>query len=87
VKLQWSVSGATEFSGFRVERTVQKAPNGSNTPAGTTTSRAIDSTNVNFTLQDRSVAAEHTYSYRVGLVVDGAVLTYSAPVTVQIPKP
>jgi FecR protein len=87
VRLEWSVSGATQFSGFVVERTVVKAPSGSATPVGTTTTRNIDSTNVVFTLLDKAVAAGHTYTYRVGLVVDGAVMVYSAPVTVEVAKP
>jgi hypothetical protein len=87
VKLGWSVSGATQFSGFVVERVVEKAPSGSETPAGTTTTRTIDSTNVYFTMLDKSVAAGYTYTYRVGLVVDGWVMVYSAPVTVEVPKP
>jgi FecR protein len=87
VRLEWSVSGATQFNGFVVERTVVKAPSGSDTPVGTTTTRNIDSTNVYFTLLDKAVAAGHAYTYRVGLVVDGVVMVYSAPVTVEVAKP
>jgi hypothetical protein len=87
VRLEWSVSGATQFSGFLVERVVEEAPDGSDTPAGTTTTRPIESANVYFTLLDKAVAAGHTYVYRIGLVVDGAVMIYSEPVTLAIPKP
>lgn len=86
VRLEWSVSGASRFSGFVVERVVEKAPSNSDTHVGSTTTRTIDSTNVYFTLLDKAVAADHTYTYRVGLVVDGAVMVYSAPVTVEIAK-
>lgn len=87
VTLEWGVSGATRFTGFIVERVVEKAPDGSDTPAGTTSTRTVDSTNVFFTFQDNSVLAGYSYTYRVGLVVDGAVMFYSAPRTVDVTKP
>ncbi len=87
ISLEWSVSGATKFDGFLVERLVEKAPSGSRTPAGTTTTRNLDSTNVFFTLLDGAVSAGHTYRYRVGMVVGGEVMVYSNPVTVEFAGP
>ncbi len=81
--LDWSVSGAARFSGFVVERTVQKAPVGSQTPQGSSSTRRIDSSSVFFTYTDDSALPGHSYSYRVGLVVNGAVMVYSEPVTVE----
>jgi hypothetical protein len=84
VSLEWSVAGASRFTGFVLERVVEKAPGGSPTPAGSTSSRRIDSRNVFFTFVDNSVAGGHTYTYRVGIVVDGAVMAYSKPVTLVV---
>lgn len=81
--LEWSVAGASRFTGFVLERVVERAPAGSDTPAGSTSSRRIDSAAVFTTYLDNSVAAGHAYSYRVGLVVDGAVMSYSDFVTLQ----
>src|SRR5450759_2950823 len=77
VAVEWSVSGASRFSGFLLQRVVAKAPAGSQTPQGTTTSKVIDSGDVFYSYVDDSAVAGHTYSYRVGLVVDGAVMGYS----------
>jgi hypothetical protein len=87
IGLEWSVSGASRFDGFVVERLVEKAPGGSSTPAGTTTTRNVDSTNVFFTLLDDAVSAGHTYRYRIGVVIGGAVMVYSNPVTVEFAGP
>jgi len=77
VRLQWSVGGATRFSGFILERVVDKAPAGSATPAGTKAVTQIDSGDVFCTYTDDAVVPGHTYNYRVGLVVDGSVMIYS----------
>jgi hypothetical protein len=77
VSAEWSVSGATRFSGFVVERVVEKAPDGSQTPAGSTSFRRIQSSDVFYSYLDETVMPGHTYSYRVGLVVGGAVMMYS----------
>lgn len=84
ISLEWSVTGASVFSGFVLERVVEKAPGGSVTPAGSASSRRIDSASVFFTFVDDSVAAGHVYSYRVGLVVDGAAMVYSDTVTLEV---
>jgi hypothetical protein len=84
VALEWSVAGASRFTGFVLERVVEKAPGGSATPAGSSSSRRIDSASVFFTFVDDSVAAGHVYSYRVGLVVDGAAMVYSDTVTLEV---
>jgi len=73
----WSVSGTKTYSGFEFERVVEKAPAGSPTPAGTTTTRRIESGDVFYSYFDSSVLPGHTYSYRVGLIVNGAVMVYS----------
>lgn len=83
VTLDWSVSKMEKFSGFVLERTVQKAPAGSETPGGTVSTRRIETSSVFYTYKDDTAAAGHAYTYRVGLVVDGAVLLYSAPVTAE----
>lgn len=84
VTLEWSVNGAARFNGFLLERTVQSAPGGSQTPAGTVSTRRVETTNVFFTFQDSSTTADHVYSYRVGLIVDGAVMVYSNPAAVEV---
>ena len=84
ISLEWSVTGASVFTGFVLERVVEKAPGGSDTPAGSASSRRIDSANVFFTFVDDSVAVGHVYSYRVGLVVDGAAMVYSDTVTLEV---
>ncbi len=86
VVLEWSVTGATRFTGFLIERTVQSAPGGSETPAGTVSTRRVETTNVFFTFQDSSTTPGHLYSYRVGLIVDGAVMVYSDPATAEVPR-
>jgi FecR protein len=85
ITLEWGVSGATTFTGFVVERVIENAPGGSSTPVGTTTTKTVDSTNVFFTFQDNSVSAGYSYTYRIGLVVNGAVVYYSTPKTVDMP--
>jgi hypothetical protein len=77
VTVEWSVSGASRFSGFVLERVVSKAPDNSQTPQGSSISKVIDSGDVFYSYLDDTVVAGHTYSYRVGLVVDGAVMLYS----------
>ncbi len=84
VSLEWSVAGASRFTGFVLERVVERAPGGSATPAGSSTSRRFESGNVFFTFVDNSVAGGHAYTYRVGLVVNGTVMAYSRPVTLEV---
>ena len=85
VLLEWSVTGAKKFDGFVVERVVEKAPSGSVTPPGSSSLKRIESNNVLYSYQDTSVAAGHTYGYRVGLLVDGAVMAYSKTSIVEVP--
>ena len=77
VALQWSVTGANVFEGFVLERVVDKAPSGSPTPEGTTNFKRIKSSDVFYSYQDGTVLPAHSYSYRVGLVINGAVMVYS----------
>lgn len=84
VDLQWSVSGATRFGGFLLEREVLRAPEGSQTPAGSSTSTRIASGDVFYSYSDETAAAGHTYRYRVGLVMDGMVIVFSDWQTVQL---
>ena len=77
INVEWSVSGADTYSGFELERVVEKAPDGSVTPQGTTTSKRIESGDVFYSYFDNSVLPGHTYSYRVGLIVNGTVMAYS----------
>jgi hypothetical protein len=77
VALQWSVTGANEFEGFVLERVVDKALSGSPTPEGTTNFKRIKSSDVFYSYQDGTVLPAHSYSYRVGLVINGAVMVYS----------
>jgi hypothetical protein len=86
VKVEWSVSGADTFDGFIVERVVEKAPEGSPTPAGDTSFTRLQTSDVFCSQMDNSVLPGHTYSYRVGLVVDGAVMAYSSWTTVQFDR-
>lgn len=83
--LEWSVTGATRFNGFVVERVVEKAPSGSPTAVGSSTSKRIQSQDVFYAYNDASAAPGHTYTYKVGLVVDGAVMAYSSSATVEVP--
>jgi hypothetical protein len=85
VTVDWSVSGTTTFNGFALERVVEKAPDGSSTPAGSTSFKKIDSDDVYYSYFDNSAQTGHTYSYRVGLIVNGAVMVYSDWVTVKRP--
>ncbi len=85
VTLEWSVSGVTNFNGFVVERIVEKAPKESETPAGGVDVTRIDSDDVFYTYLDGDAAPKHTYTYRVGLVVEGAVMVYSSSTTVELP--
>ena len=85
VALEWSVSGATVFDGFVVERLVGEAPVGSRTPEGRVVVTRIESRDVFYTYLDSDVASGHTYTYRVGLIVEGAVMIYSNSRTVEIP--
>jgi len=85
VLLEWSVTGASRFDGFVVERVVEKAPPGSATPTGSSSVKRIASSDVLYSYADSSVAAGHTYSYRVGLVVDGSVMVYSKTAAVEVP--
>ena len=77
IAVEWSVSGASRFGGFVLERVVASAPSNSPTPQGSSTSKMIASGDVFYSFVDNSVFPGHTYSYRVGLVVDGAVMLYS----------
>lgn len=86
VTVEWGVSGTTGHSGFVLERVVEKAPRGSATPAGSTWSTRIQSSDVFYSYVDATVAPEHTYSYRVGLVVGGAVMAYSEWRTVEVAR-
>ncbi|MBU4240676.1 MAG: FecR family protein [Actinobacteria bacterium] len=85
ITLEWSVSGVTNFNGFVIERMVEKAPKASETPAGSVYVTRIDSNNVFYTYLDGDAAPKHTYTYRVGLVVEGAVMIYSNRATVEVP--
>ena len=85
VYVEWSISGASGFSGYVLERVVEKAPEGSQTPVGSTSFRRIESTDVFYSYFDTSVTAGHAYSYRVGLVVGGSVMVYSDWKTVEMP--
>ncbi|MBK5092581.1 MAG: FecR domain-containing protein [Actinobacteria bacterium] len=85
VLLEWSVTGASRFDGFVVERVVEKAPPRSATPTGSSSVKRIASSDVLYSYADSSVAAGHTYSYRVGLVVDGSVMVYSKTAAVEVP--
>jgi len=64
---------------------VEKAPKASETPAGSVYVTRIDSNNVFYTYLDGDAALKHTYTYRVGLVVEGAVMIYSNRATVEVP--
>ena len=77
IDVEWSVTGAETYSGFEFERVVEKAPAGSPTPEGTTTTRRIESGDVFYSYFDSAVLPGHTYSYRVGLIVNGTVMVYS----------
>lgn len=77
VTLEWSVSGARVSSGFVIERVVDRAPEGSSTPAGKITIDRLESRDILNTYLDSNVRPGHTYVYRVGLLVDGAVMVYS----------
>ena len=85
VTLEWSVSSVTNFDGFVVERMVEAAPKRSKTPAGGVDVTRIDSGDVFYTYLDSDVAPKHTYTYRVGLIVEGAVMVYSNSATVENP--
>jgi len=77
VTVEWSVQGASRFGGFVLERVVARAPDGSPTPAGNSTTRRFELCDVFYSCLDDSVLPGHAYNYRVGLVVDGAVMVYS----------
>jgi hypothetical protein len=85
VLLQWSVAGADKFEGFVVERLVEKAPDGSATPVGSSSVKKIYSNDVFYSYRDDSVVPGHTYSYRVGLLVGNSVMVYSNTVEVEFP--
>ena len=85
VLLEWSVTGAGRFDGFMVERVVEKAPPGSATPPGTSSVKRIASSDVLYSYQDNYVAPGHSYSYRVGLLVEGSVMIYSKTATIEVP--
>lgn len=85
VNLQWSVKGATGFSGYVLERVVLKAPGNSQTPVGYRTVNRFNTNAMLFTYADNNVLPGHTYSYRVGLMVDGSVMVYSNKVDVEVP--
>jgi len=85
VVLEWSVTGASTFGGYLVERTVTDAPADSKTPEGTTVSEQVDTTDVFYSYTDTRAMPGHTYRYRVGLVLDGSVMVYSEPRTVKVP--
>ena len=85
VKLEWTVGGASRFSGFVVERVVSKAPPGSPTPLNTLTVERVMSSAVLYTYPDTTVLKGHTYTYRVGLLVDGAIMVYSNTVSAEVP--
>jgi len=85
VTLEWSVSGVTNFDGFVVERMVEAAPERSETPAGRVDVTRVESGDVFYTYLDGDAAPKHTYTYRVGLVVEGAVMAYSNSATIELP--
>lgn len=85
VTLEWSISGVTNFNGFVVERMVEAAPKKSKTPAGRVDVTRIESGDVFYTYLDDDAAPKHTYTYRVGLVVEGAVMIYSNSATMSAP--
>lgn len=87
VDLEWSVSGVDRFGGYVLERVVEKAPQGSQTPVGSTSFRRFQSSDVFFSFADTTVSKGHSYSYRVGLVVDGAVMVYSEWRTASVAAP
>ncbi len=86
VDLEWSVTGVERPGGFVLERVVEKAPPGSATPAGSASMRRFQSNDVFYSCVDDAVAPGHAYRYRVGLVVDGAVMVYSGWKTAALPS-
>lgn len=86
VNLEWSVKGVERLGGFVLERVVEKAPPGSATPAGSTSLRRYQSSDVFYSCVDDSVIHGHTYVYRVGLVIDGVVMVYSGWKTAVLPS-
>lgn len=87
VTVEWSVNGASRFSGFVLERSVQGAPQDSDTTTDGTTVVRIESQDVFNTYLDTEVQGGNTYSYRVGLIVDGAVMVYSNSALAEVPEP
>lgn len=85
VYLQWSVKSAAGFNGYILERVVLKAPDNSQTPAGTRKVNRFSTTDVLYTYLDTDISPGYTYSYRVGLVVEGSVMVYSNKVDVEVP--
>ncbi|MBN2169290.1 MAG: FecR domain-containing protein [Actinobacteria bacterium] len=85
VNLEWSVSGTNRYQGFVLERVVVKAPENSPTPAGCKTVNRFQTSNLLTSYLDSNISRGHTYAYRVGLVVEGAVMVYSNKSEVEVP--
>ncbi|MBN1289553.1 MAG: FecR domain-containing protein [Actinobacteria bacterium] len=85
VNLEWSVSGTTRYQGFVLERVVVKAPENSPTPVGSKTANRFQTSSLLTTYLDSGISRGHVYSYRVGLVVEGAVMVYSNKSEVEVP--
>jgi hypothetical protein len=84
VSLEWSVTGASIFDGYVLERTLEGAPSGSSAPGDRTDIMRFESKNILYSYTDGDVLPGNKYSYRVGLVVDGTVMVYSDNVTVDV---
>jgi hypothetical protein len=85
VALEWSVSGDVEFEGFVLERQVEGTPVETGTPRDRVSVTNISSTEVFYTCLDDTVTDGQAYTYRVGLVVNGAVVAYSNNRSVEVP--
>lgn len=85
VLLDWCVTGASIFDGFVVQRSFQKGANVTS-PSEMKDIANIDCKNIVYSYQDKNVPPGSLCSYRIGLVVDGTVVTYSNTVRVTVPE-
>lgn len=77
IKVEWSVSGASAFDGFVLERVVDRCPPGSPTPVGHTSYNKFTTSDVFYSFLDNSVMPGHVYGYRVGLIVNNSTMVFS----------
>lgn len=81
VHLEWSVTDASGFSGFALERAVDGAPEGAKSQKGSRMTVRIDSRDILNSYVDTSVEPGCVYTYRVALVVEGSLMVYSNSTT------